>query len=275
MQRILGITVLMWTVSATLPAAGIFGQFTLDGTVTVTAAGQIEWTSNGSPTVNSEANVSSSADVTGTFATADMGGSIGGQLVTINTLTDGTDPMTTQPVGVTFTPFNFIDFAAVDSLPQLWATNISEGSGGQTDCSDDPSAAAPGQSCTLLGTTTFPPVLVGNGESPFTFNNYSYPNTNPPPDNLCCTSTATWNIAGVTSDGTSVWFGQFTATFDTSYQQQLLNFVDNSQVSDAYSGVMTVSVEQIQSVPEPGTWAMMVGGVILIGLGSLRRRKKA
>ncbi|HUB79090.1 MAG TPA: PEP-CTERM sorting domain-containing protein [Bryobacteraceae bacterium] len=271
MQRLLGIALLMGAVSVTLPAAGIFGQFTLDGTVTVTAAGQILWTSNNSSTPDSMATISSSQDVTGTFATANGGASIGGQAVTINTLTDNNAD---QPVGVSFTPYNFIDFAAGDSLPMLLATNISAGSGGQADCSDDPGSAAPGQNCTLLGTTTFPPVP-GNGQSPFTFNNYSYPNTSPPPADLCCTSTATWNIAGVTSDGMSVWYGQFTATFDTSYQQQLLNFVNNGQVSDAYSGVMTVTVQQIQSVPEPGTWTMMAGGAILIGLGSFKRRKKA
>ena len=262
----------MGAITATLPAAGIFGQFTLDGTVTVTATGQILWTSNNSPTPDSMATVSSSANVTGSFATANGGGSIGGQSVTINTLTDTSSD---QPVGVSFTPYNFIDFAAGDSLPNLLATNIAPGSGGQADCSDDPGAAAPGQNCTLLGNTTFPPVTVGNGQSPFTFNNYSYPNPAPPPATLCCTSTATWNISGVTSDGMSLWFGQFTATFDTSFQQQLLNFVNNGQVSDAYSGVMTVTVEEVQSVPEPGTFAMIAGGAILIGLGSFKRRKKA
>jgi hypothetical protein len=266
-QRILGIALLMGVASATLPAAGIFGQFTLDGTVTVTASGLIEWTSNSSPTPNSEATISSISNLTGTFLANNMGG----QTVTINTLTDGPDPMTQQPVGEPFTEYNFIDFAAADGLPNLNATDIATGSGGTSGCSTDPATATAPQNCTLNG-TTFPPAP-GNGNSPFTFNNYTY--TDSMNNTLCCTSTATWNISGVTSDGLSTWFGQFTATFNTSYQQQLDNFINTGQVSDAYSGVMTVTVQGIQSVPEPTSWIMMAGGIALLGLGSFRRKRRA
>jgi hypothetical protein len=256
-QRILGIALLFGAVSASLQAATISGQFTLVGTVTVTAGGLIEWTSNASSTPDSKATISSSATLTGSFA------GLGNQTVTINTLTDS--PVD-QPVNTPFTNFDFIDFTSDPTLPHLLANFIPLGSGGTADCSTNPAAAAGGQLCTLTATTN--PSIPGG--SPFTFLNTTTSSGGAP---VCCTSSATWNISGVTSDGLSNWNGQFTATFVIPFQQVLQNFVTNQQVSDAYSGVMVVNVIPVTTVPEPTTLGLMGAGVLLLGVGSWKRKK--
>ncbi|MEI9976282.1 MAG: hypothetical protein WDO73_32070 [Ignavibacteriota bacterium] len=200
MHRILGIALLTGAMSASLSAATLSGQFTLVGTVTVTTDGLIEWTSNGSATPDSQATISSSSTLTGSFV------GLGNQNVVINTLVDGPDPATQQPVNTPFTNFNFIDFPGDPSFPELLANFLPLGSGSGASCSTDVNLAAANQTCTL-GDTTTPPVP---GGSPFTFLNTETSLNQQP---VCCTSSATWNISGVTSDGTANWNGQFTATF--------------------------------------------------------------
>jgi hypothetical protein len=256
-QRILGIALLLGAASAGLSAATIQGQFTLVGTVTVTASGLIEWTSNASSTPDSKATVSSSSTLTGSFA------GLGNQTVTINTLTDSPG---NQPVNTPFTNFDFIDFTSDPTLPHLLANFIPLGSAPGTDCSTNPGAAVANQTCTLNATTN-PPIP---GGSPFTFLNTTTSSNGHP---VCCTSSATWNISGVTSDGLSNWNGQFTATFVFPFQQVLQNFVTNGQVSDAYSGVMVVNVIPVTTVPEPTTLGLMGAGVLLLGVGSWKRKK--
>lgn len=258
MQKLVGLALLL-AAAACLPAATISGQFTLDGTVIVTNGGLIEWVSN--TDVGSEANISASGTLTGSFV------GLGGQSVTINTLTDGPNPATQQPVNTPFTNYNFIDFTSQSTFPELLANFLPLGSAGGADCSTNVALAAADQTCTLTGVTT-PPIP---GGSPFTFLNTA---TSINQHTTCCTSSATWNISGVTSDGLSAWNGQFTATFATPYQTVLADFVNNGEVSDAYSGVMVVTVSSIQNVPEPTTWAFMGTGLVLLWVGS-RRRKKA
>jgi PEP-CTERM motif len=256
-QKTLAIALLSGALSISLPAATLSGQFTLVGTVTVTAGGQIEWTSTSN--VANEATISSAGTLSGSFA------GMGNQTVTVNALTDAPGD---QPVNTPFTNFNFIDFTGEPSFPELLANYIPLGSATGTDCSTDVAAAQANQTCTLNGGTNPP----APGGSPFTFLNTE---TSVNQTTECCTSTATWNISGVTSDGQSVWNGQFTATFPYSYQQVLANFVTNGQVDDAYSGVMVVTLQTspTSGVPEPTTLAFMGTGVVLLWVGTRRRKK--
>jgi hypothetical protein len=259
MRRLLTATLLFGTMSVSLTAATITGQFTLVGTVTVTATGLIEWTSNSSPIVDNQATISSSSTLTGSFS------GLGNQVVDINTLMDGPDPLTQQPVNLPFTNYNFIDFPSDPALPGLLANFMPEGSGGSSACSTNVALAAGGQTCTLNAGTN--PSIPGG--SPFTFlNTQSSLNQAP----VCCTSSATWNISGVTSDGTANWNGQFTATFVVPFQEVLNSFVTDGQVQDAYSGVLVVDVIPIEEVPEPKTLGLMGAGLGLLVLLSWKQK---
>ncbi len=259
MQRILGVALLAVAVCGGLSATPLTGQFTLVGTVTVTTGGQIAWTSNAN--VSNQANISSTGTLSGSFV------GLGNQTVAINTLTDGSNPATNQPVNTPFTNFNFIDFTNDPSFPELYANFMPLGSDPSgAACSTNPALAMANQTCTLNAGTN--PSIIGG--SPFTFLN-TETSANQMPE--CCTSSATWNISGITSDGQSVWNGQFNATFPYPYQQVLSNFANNGQVADAYSGVMVVSIEQIESVPEPTTLGLMGAGLALLWVGSRKRKQ--
>jgi hypothetical protein len=182
--------------------------------------------------------------------------------VGINNLTDLPGD---QPVGVSFTNFDFIDFPAMVAYPSLMADFISLGSGDPSNCSSDAAMASAGQTCTLTDTTT----PAEPGGSPFTFLNTLNGS------NACCNSSATWDISGVTSDGLSTWGAIFTSEFTTPFQTVLNNFATTGQVSDSFSGALTVSVTPITSVPEPtsASLTLMGGGLIVLSL-CLRRRKQ-
>jgi len=252
-QRLLAIALLGGALSANLSAIPISGTFTLVGTVIVTNTGLIEWVSNTS--VASQATISSTGTLSGSFV------GLGGATVGINTLTDAPGD---QPVNTPFPNFDFINFTTEPTFPELLANFIPLGSGSSSQCSTNPASALPNQTCTLTGSTT-PPVP---GGSPFTFLN-TETSVNQMP--VCCTSSATWNISGVTSDGLATWNGLFNATFVFPYQQVLANFVANGQVSDAYSGVFVVTLNPI--VPEPSTFAFMGTGVLLLWVGTRKWRK--
>ena len=246
MKNLLAIALFSGVLATSVSATPLFGTFTLDGTVIVTSSGLIEWVSNTS--VPSQATVSSGG-LSGSFV------GLANQTVDINTLTDAPGQ---QPVGVPFTAFNFISFPSDPLFPTLQATFFSLGSGSAIQCSTNAALAAPNQTCTLTSTTT-PPVP---GGSPFTFLNTTNGTGG------CCSSSATWNLSGVTSDGLSNWSGLFNATFNEPFQTVLANFVTNGQETDAYSGAFTVTISP--PVPEPSTYVLMGSGLALLMLGRHR-----
>lgn len=88
-------------------------------------------------------------------------------------------------------------------------------------------------------------------------------------------------VAGTVTDGSGVanWSGTFSTEFNlTSAQiQDIFTNPDGSpdpsgSLSAGYSSRLNVTVGEI---PEPGTYAMMLSGGLLLGISALRRRKKA
>jgi hypothetical protein len=247
-HKILAVALLTGALSASLAAGPIFGTFTIDGSVSVTATG-ITWTSNTS--VHDQATISS-LGLTGSFV------GMANQTITIHDLTDTPG---NQPVGVTFTNFDFLDFPVASGDPSLLANFLALGSGNPANCSTNPALAAAGQTCTLTPSTT----PAEPGGSPFTFLNTSNGSGG------CCNSSANWDISGITADGLSRFNAVFDSNFTSSYQTVLNNFATNGSVSDAFAGDLTVS---IQGIPEPTTMALMGTGLILLSLG-FRRRKRS
>jgi hypothetical protein len=237
------------SLSVSFAGGPISGTFTIDGSVSVTATG-ITWTSN--TNVSDQATISS-LGLSGSFAGMDN------DTVGIHNLTNLPGD---QPVGVSFSNFDFIDFPAPAGFPSLDADFIALGSGIPSNCSSNPAAAAAGQTCTLTSTTN----PAEPGGSPFTFLNTLNGTS-------CCNSSATWDISGLTSDGLSSWSGIFTSEFTTPYQTVLSNFEQTGVVSDSFSGAMTVSITQISSAPEPAALMLTGSGLILVSL-KLRRRTK-
>jgi hypothetical protein len=240
LERIFGVVLLIGSLSASLAASEISGQFTLDGTLTATNTGLIDWNNENSPFASNEATIRSSG-LTGSFA------GDGGQTVTINSLNSSG-----QPVGTTFTDYNFIDFLGDPTFPELLANFIPSGTGGSTGCSSSPPASA--QTCTP-----------GAPLAAFTFLNLA-----------SSFSSATWYISGVTSDGLSSWSAQINMFFDVSYQQVLDNFTSNGSITDTYTAQVTVSEIPVivGTVPEPATLPLMGSGLVLLAWLGYRKRKR-
>jgi hypothetical protein len=247
---------LIGSLSASLSASTLSGQFTLDGTLIITSTGLTEWASNSNAA--NEANISATNLLSGSFLTGSFVG-LANQIVFINTLNDGPDPMFDQPINTPFNNYNFIDFPSDPAFPELLANFIPLGTGGPSDCSTNIALAGAGQTCTL-GFATNPSAP---GGSPFTFSNSETSMGSTP---VCCVSSATWDIGGVTSDGLSTWTAAITFGFPFPYQQVLSNLATDGEVSDAYAEAVTVTADQ-QPAPEPATAALMGTGLILAWLG--------
>jgi len=229
--------------AANLSASGISGLFSIDGNITVTD-NMITWANTNSPFTPNQSNIGD--DGTGSFAALD------GTLVTIQNLIDST-----EPVGSTFGPDEFISFNAAPTMPTLLIDYIYAGVFTGTDCALTP---AVGQTCTPAGP--------GGGPSPFSFINVEGNQGVPPIE-----SEATFTFGGVTSDG-GLWEGQFSADFDVPFQQVLTDLAANGSVTDTYSSELTVSVSA--ATPEPGPGVMLGSGLglILLSLVSRRPRRK-
>ena len=218
-----------------LSASPIFGTFNIAGTIIVTPS-TITWTGNDAPFPPDKARI-------GPGPTDSFTG-LGGTTVTINDLGP-------EPVGPTFPPIPFISFDAAPLLPVLDLNQIFAGIYGTAQCLLPP---AVGQQCTPSFPVTPTPV------SPFNFVN------NPGP--VGPQATATFVFSGVTSDGLSRWFANFTAQFGVPYQSVLTDLGTNGFVSNTYSATVTVT-----PLPEPDGVTMMGIGLGLVAF-SLRLRRK-
>jgi hypothetical protein len=213
--------------AANLSASGIFGMFSIDGNITVTD-NTISWANTNSPFTPEQSNIGDNG--TGSFASLD------GTIVSIQDLTDST-----EPVGSTFGPDEFISFNAAPTMPTLLIDYIYAGVFSSTDCTLTP---AVGQTCTPPGP--------GGGASPFSFTNLEGNQGVPPIE-----SEATFTFGGATSDG-GIWEGQFSADFDVPFQTVLANLASSGSVTDTYSSELTVSVT---AAPEPGPGVMLGSGI--------------
>jgi len=159
-------------------------------------------------------------------------------------------------VGTTFTNFDFIDFTVTPGLPSLLINFINNGAFAAHGCDNPTGPAAGGQICTLAG-------------SPFAFQNSTFG-----AGQTCCHSTAQFTFNGVTADLLSTWTGVFSVNFDTPYQTVIAPFLNPTGAATSgqqtYAGSVTITINPT-SVPEPGTMALLGGGLILGSL-SLRRR---
>lgn len=220
-----------------LSASPISGTFDIAGTVTATAT-TISWTNNLSPPTPQKAVIGPS-DLSGSFT------GLGGTEVTIKDLNNST-----EPVGTAFSPQPFISFDAAPTLPGLMINFVYPGIYSSGGCSASPPAV--GQTCT--------PAIPGG--SPFNFVN------NPPPGSP--EATATWVLAGVTSDGSATWTGNFTSQFNVPFQDVLARLAQSGSVSDTYSATFTVTPKS--PVPEPESLFLMLGGLVLVS-GSYLKKK--
>lgn len=97
-------------------------------------------------------------------------------------------------------------------------------------------------------------------------------------NSVCCDSSATFGIRGVTSDGLSDWNAIFRATFTApndqpaaqgSFQQTLDDLATNGQFSASYTGPFTVASAV---TPEPS--ALSLFGIALLLLAYLRFHRR-
>jgi hypothetical protein len=245
----LWVCVLAGLTAANLAASGISGSFSIDGNITVTA-NTISWANTNSPFTAQQSNIGDNA--TGSFASPI---NLDGTLVTIEDLN-----ATTEPVGSTFGPDEFISFNAAPSMPTLLIDFIYAGVFTSTACTATP---AVGQTCTPPGPN--------GGASPFSFTNVPGNQGVPPIE-----SDATFTFGGITSDG-GIWEGQFSADFDVPFQTVLANLATTGSVTnETYSAEITVSAAPATTTPEPGPGAMLGSGLglILLSLASRRPRGK-
>jgi hypothetical protein len=248
-RRVLLAIVLGGLMCASLPAAPIlFGSFNIAGNITVSNAGFngcpagslcISWTDPPATSAN-KADIAGSG-LTGVFS--GIPGFAGNDAANITNLTSPPEIVD----GPGFAPQPFMSFNAPGVTTTLLINFIAAGFYTPTQCTLLP--AAVGQQCTLPG-------------SLFNFVN------NPPPAPAGPQATATWVLSGVTNDGNSTWFGNFTSQFNVPYQTVLAQLQSTGSVTNTYSATITV----VPVVPEAGTLSLL--GLGLVGLSiKLRRRR--
>jgi len=245
------VTVLGGLLCASLPAAPILnGTFDISGNITVNNGGVngcpsgslcITWTDPPATSPN-QADIAGSG-LSGVFAT--IPGFSGNDKANISNLTS--PPEVVDAGG--FAPQTFMSFNTAGVTTTLLINFISGGIYGPGQCALAP---AVGQQCTVPG-------------SLFNFVN------NPPPAPVGPAATATWSLSGVTNDGQSTWFGNFTSQFSVPFQTVLTQLQTTGSVTNSYSATFSVTSSN-NVVPEAGTLSLL--GLGLVGLSvKLRRRR--
>lgn len=176
---------------------------------------------------------------TGAFA------GLNGTTVTINNIS-----FSTEPIGTAFAATNFV--SSLGTLPDLELTNVLAGIDGASNCATTPPAA--GQLCTPT---------IGGHPSPYNFRNLS-----------SSSSTLSFDLSGVTSDGLSSWSGTFSTQLSNLPYQTVVNTFDGGgSLTTSYSATLVVTPDATTSVPEPLTLSLFGAG--LVGAAAMRRRRKA
>jgi len=260
MRRILFATLMLAALFCASSQASpvLTGTFNIAGNITVSnngfngctsAGGCITWT-DPPATLANKADIAGSG-LSGTFAS--IVGFSGNDMANIFNLTN--PPAVVGPPG--YPQQLFVSFNAPGVTTTLLGNFIANGIYSAAQCSPNPGAAVAGQQCTLPGSL---------------FNFVNNPN---PPNPSVPLATATWVLAGVTSNdgppgpnGQSNWVGNFTAQFPYSFQQVLLNLNNNGSVTNSYSATFTLTAANI---PEAGTLSML--GIGLVLFSALLRRK--
>jgi hypothetical protein len=151
-----------------------------------------------------------------------------------------------DPLGSTFAPQSFLSFNADPTLATLLVDFIAAGISPSADCA---AAAAAGQVCSPSGTP------------------YDFQNTFGPPG-----STLTFDLSGVTSDGTADWTGIFTSQFSSYYQSEVAAAATGS-VTTTYSANFVVTPNAVTGpstgVPEPASLVYLL--TALGGLAGAQR----
>jgi hypothetical protein len=226
----------------------LFGTFNIAGNITVSNPGFngcpagtlcISWT-------DPPATAANKVDIAGTGLTgvfSSIVGFSGNDAANISNLQSPPEIVD----GPGFAPQTFMSFNAPGVTTTLLINFIAAGIYTPAQCALAP---AVGQQCTIPG-------------SLFNFVN------NPPPAPVGPQATATWVLSGVTNDGQSTWFGNFTAQFGVPFQTVLAQLQNTGSVTNSYSG--TITVIQNPGVPEAGTMSLL--GLGLVGFSMLRRRR--
>lgn len=160
----------------------------------------------------------------------------------------------TEPVGTPFTAQSFISFTSDPSLSALLTNFIFQGIDGSAGCTATPPAA--GQLCTPSSPAGYLQALnFQNIPSPFG-----------------TAASVSWDLSGVSADGTEIWGAIFTSQFNTPFQTVLATIASDGSLTTSYSATFTILGNPISTAPEPSTIALL--GVGLLGLIGAARRKR-